>query len=770
MEEVAAECVPREIRAAVGGGKLAAVCSWLGSGGAECVNVRIDGGPSPAPLELKNRSGFTLLMKAAEEGHRRTVKALLRHGANSNLQDDCGFTALMWAARYGHAQVVALLLREGAEVDLRGCYGETALIAAVHGESPACVRCLLRAGAATAPHDADGLTAMQRAEQECHRGCVEAFREHFCDVVVAGQREAAAGGEETVGEVAPAASSGTVNVEGGAAVEGAAPQEEKRIVITMECNDGSAGRIYFMEGLSNGDANSVRVWLEAGGPVEEDLGAALPHDTPSWLKVSATSPLLLAAENGHTHLVDILLQHGADVNKKDRNGHTPLIRAAGNNHPAVVRQLLQAGADDAVRSTDNAYAAEYDIGSTALQMAEAKGHDVCVEIFKTHREAYVAAERGDELAVSAWIERLEGCANAKFKIRGRWREAAIAVDLKHIGGGSTYWRERLATSGWLTLLMVAAANGCEGVVNVLLQRGAAANASDGNGMTALMYAALNGHARSCDTLLQHGSDMSKRSHGGWTSLMHAAVSGHSSIVGLLLQAGASLAPLDALGRSALQVAKGQGHTVCVCVIEEHMAAEAARRGEALLAEIEAEERGKESKKSKKKKKKKGKGGGGEAGPSQLPEATAEAVEAAGEAAEAATAAEAAEAAPPAAPAAPEPLSPPPSETVDSFGSGPSVVATEAPAGDAAGVAVAVAAARSEIPPELLEQLQCPLSFEIMTDPVMNAAGQTYERSAIEAWFSRGKRTDPMTGIVLEHTHLVPNVFARSMCRKYSQEP
>ena len=109
-----------------------------------------------------------------------------------------------------------------------------------------------------------------------------------------------------------------------------------------------------------------------------------------------------------------------------------------------------------------------------------------------------------------------------------------------------------------------------------------------------------------------------------------------------------------------------------------------------------------------------------------------------------------------------------------MGSGPSVVATEAPAqapaGDAAGVAFAAAAARSEIPPELLEQLQCPLSFEIMTDPVMNAAGQTYERSAIEAWFSRGKRTDPMTGIVLEHTHLVPNVFARSMCRKDSQEP
>ncbi|EOD17692.1 hypothetical protein EMIHUDRAFT_60219, partial [Emiliania huxleyi CCMP1516] len=65
-------------------------------------------------------------------------------------------------------------------------------------------------------------------------------------------------------------------------------------------------------------------------------------------------------------------------------------------------------------------------------------------------------------------------------------------------------------------------------------------------------------------------------------------------------------------------------------------------------------------------------------------------------------------------------------------------------------------------PELLAQLQCPLSLEIMTDPVMNASGQTYERSAIEKWYSMGKRTDPMTGVVLEHTNLVPNVALRSM--------
>ena len=75
------------------------------------------------------------------------------------------------------------------------------------------------------------------------------------------------------------------------------------------------------------------------------------------------------------------------------------------------------------------------------------------------------------------------------------------------------------------------------------------------------------------------------------------------------------------------------------------------------------------------------------------------------------------------------------------------------------------AAESEVPPELL----CPLSFDVMTDSVICASGQTYERSAIEKWFAMGKRTDPMSGSVLKSTFLVPNVALRSMCRRYEQK-
>lgn len=59
-------------------------------------------------------------------------------------------------------------------------------------------------------------------------------------------------------------------------------------------------------------------------------------------------------------------------------------------------------------------------------------------------------------------------------------------------------------------------------------------------------------------------------------------------------------------------------------------------------------------------------------------------------------------------------------------------------------------------------LQCPITLEIMEDPVFLADGHTYERSAIEDWFRRGNKTSPMTGEELKHTQLIPNHIIRGM--------
>ena len=60
---------------------------------------------------------------------------------------------------------------------------------------------------------------------------------------------------------------------------------------------------------------------------------------------------------------------------------------------------------------------------------------------------------------------------------------------------------------------------------------------------------------------------------------------------------------------------------------------------------------------------------------------------------------------------------------------------------------------------------CPITAEIMTDPVSTADGFTYERTAILEWLQT-KDTSPSTGAKLEHKTVTPNLSLRSMIRSF----
>ncbi|PRP74462.1 hypothetical protein PROFUN_06591 [Planoprotostelium fungivorum] len=65
-----------------------------------------------------------------------------------------------------------------------------------------------------------------------------------------------------------------------------------------------------------------------------------------------------------------------------------------------------------------------------------------------------------------------------------------------------------------------------------------------------------------------------------------------------------------------------------------------------------------------------------------------------------------------------------------------------------------------------EDLQCPISKEVMDDPVLTADGHTYERSNIVAWFQRGNRTSPVTNAPLDSFTLIPNRRVKSMIETF----
>ncbi|TKW39205.1 hypothetical protein SEVIR_1G163000v4 [Setaria viridis] len=65
-----------------------------------------------------------------------------------------------------------------------------------------------------------------------------------------------------------------------------------------------------------------------------------------------------------------------------------------------------------------------------------------------------------------------------------------------------------------------------------------------------------------------------------------------------------------------------------------------------------------------------------------------------------------------------------------------------------------------------EQFLCPISSEIMRDPVVLASGQTYDRHFIQEWLGAGNRTCPQTQQVLSNTILIPNHLVRSMISQW----
>ncbi|XP_010531617.1 PREDICTED: U-box domain-containing protein 6 [Tarenaya hassleriana] len=75
-------------------------------------------------------------------------------------------------------------------------------------------------------------------------------------------------------------------------------------------------------------------------------------------------------------------------------------------------------------------------------------------------------------------------------------------------------------------------------------------------------------------------------------------------------------------------------------------------------------------------------------------------------------------------------------------------------------------AQMPIPPE---ELRCPISLQLMCDPVIIASGQTYERVCIEKWFNDGHNTCPKTQQQLPHRSLTPNYCVKGLVGSWCEQ-
>uniref|UniRef100_A0A0D6QR34 RING-type E3 ubiquitin transferase n=1 Tax=Araucaria cunninghamii TaxID=56994 RepID=A0A0D6QR34_ARACU len=76
---------------------------------------------------------------------------------------------------------------------------------------------------------------------------------------------------------------------------------------------------------------------------------------------------------------------------------------------------------------------------------------------------------------------------------------------------------------------------------------------------------------------------------------------------------------------------------------------------------------------------------------------------------------------------------------------------------------------SEDAPVIPDDFNCPISLDLMREPVIVSTGQTYDLASITRWIKEGHSTCPKSGQKLLHTNLTPNFALKSLIIQYCAE-
>ncbi|KAL0911999.1 hypothetical protein M5K25_017940 [Dendrobium thyrsiflorum] len=68
-----------------------------------------------------------------------------------------------------------------------------------------------------------------------------------------------------------------------------------------------------------------------------------------------------------------------------------------------------------------------------------------------------------------------------------------------------------------------------------------------------------------------------------------------------------------------------------------------------------------------------------------------------------------------------------------------------------------------------DEFRCPITLDLMKDPVVLASGHTYDRCSISQWINSGHQTCPKSGQKLIHMALIPNYNLKSLYEQWCKE-
>ncbi len=308
-------------------------------------------------------TGETVLMTAARHGLGTIVARLLERGADARLAEhERGQTALMWAAAGGHADVARRLLEAGGGVRARTIGRFTALMFAARAGDLETVQLLLEAGAELEARAIDGSTPLLVASRSTDALAGIDWRiipyasGHEETALYLIERGADVTAADRLGRTALHAAVETDRPTLAAALLAAGADVDARFTDRVAALRGD----YVSRAPYKG---ATPFWLAARAANLEMMQALLAAGANPFLaNAFGTTPLMVASGLGENdarrpadhrvvETVSLLIGLGADVTARTPAGSTALHGAAAMWEDGVIQLLVDHGAD--VNAEDN---------------------------------------------------------------------------------------------------------------------------------------------------------------------------------------------------------------------------------------------------------------------------------------------------------------------------------------------------------------------------------------------------------------------------------
>ncbi|XP_058492823.1 poly [ADP-ribose] polymerase tankyrase-1-like isoform X3 [Solea solea] len=479
------------------------------SGGGSSISSPGSGASSPTDGSSGIGGAFRELFEACRNGDVSRVKRLV-DSVNVNAKDMAGrkSTPLHFAAGFGRKDVVEHLLQTGANVHARDDGGLIPLHNACSFGHAEVVSLLLCHGADPNARDNWNYTPLHEAAIKGKIDVCIVLLQHGADPNIRNtdgksaldladpSAKAVLTGEYKKDELLEAARSGN---------------EEKLMALLTPLNvncHASDGRKSTSQKML-----STPLHLAAGYNRVRIVQLLLQHGADVHAKdKGGLVPLHNACSYGHFEVTELLLKHGACVNAMDLWQFTPLHEAASKNRVEVCSLLLSHGADPTLLNCHSKSAVDM---APTPELKERLTYE-----FKGHSLLQAARE-----ADMAKVKKTLALEIISFK-HPQTNETALHCAVASPHPKRKQVTELLLRKGanineknkdFMTPLHVAAERAHNDILEVLQKHGAKVNAVDTLGQTALHRAALAGHIQTCKLLLSYGADPSIVSLQGFTA-------------------------------------------------------------------------------------------------------------------------------------------------------------------------------------------------------------------------------------------------------------